>query len=84
MKLTAKLAELRIDSGDGAIDDHYVAGPAQPEDSAAATSNNIVYDGYILAHRWARKRLLCGLIPPPGLSPRDRMAHVLLEPAEWL
>ncbi|ESY91661.1 hypothetical protein X738_28765 [Mesorhizobium sp. LNHC209A00] len=26
MKLTAKLAELRIDIGDGAIDDHYVAG----------------------------------------------------------
>ncbi|ESW77956.1 hypothetical protein X772_29905 [Mesorhizobium sp. LSJC280B00] len=26
MKLTAKLPELRIDIGDGAIDDHYVAG----------------------------------------------------------
>ncbi|WP_352840202.1 hypothetical protein [Mesorhizobium sp. M0514] len=38
MKLTAKLAELRTDIGDGAIDDHYVAvsGAAQPEDSAAA------------------------------------------------
>ncbi|ESX43602.1 hypothetical protein X760_31510 [Mesorhizobium sp. LSHC422A00] len=26
MKLTAKLPELWIDIGDGAIDDHYVAG----------------------------------------------------------
>ncbi|ESY89529.1 hypothetical protein X741_30375 [Mesorhizobium sp. LNHC229A00] len=26
MKLTAKLAELRTDIGDGAIEDHYVAG----------------------------------------------------------
>ncbi|WP_352975281.1 hypothetical protein [Mesorhizobium sp. M1428] len=38
MKL-AKSAELRIDMGDGAIDDHYAAGvgrAAQPEDSAGA------------------------------------------------
>ncbi|WP_352928060.1 hypothetical protein [Mesorhizobium sp. M1088] len=41
MKLTAKLAELRIDIGDGAIDDHYVSpasGAAHPEDSAATIS----------------------------------------------
>ncbi|WP_352669580.1 hypothetical protein [Mesorhizobium sp. M0166] len=39
MKLTAQLPELRIDIGDGALDDNYVAGvgrAAQPEDSAAA------------------------------------------------
>ncbi|WP_352618636.1 hypothetical protein [Mesorhizobium sp. M0323] len=38
MKLTAKLPELRIDIGDGAIPTTTspVSGAAQPEDSAAA------------------------------------------------
>lgn len=35
--------------------------------------------------RFGVTRLLCGLIPPPGLGRQDQRAHVLLEawPAEW-
>lgn len=52
MKLTAKLAELRIDIGDRAIDDHYVAGVGRGTARRAPrrrSSNNCVYDGSILA-----------------------------------
>ncbi|MER8943585.1 hypothetical protein NKH82_29555 [Mesorhizobium sp. M0915] len=60
MKLTAKLAELRIDIGDGAIDDHFVAGVGRHSvrTPRRRSSNNCVYDGFILAHRWARKTAL--------------------------
>ncbi|MER9658081.1 hypothetical protein NKJ26_32550 [Mesorhizobium sp. M0152] len=63
MKLTTKPAELRIDMGDGAIDDHYVAGAAQSEDLRRRSSNNCVYD----APPW-----------PDGLRAKDCFAALSL------